>query len=80
MASRDSKELGMEMQDIDTEPRIGSCGVAGTNVPTEAVGTAYDQRDMRVMGKPQQLRVRDLFMPRCVSIDTYSETSASPPF
>jgi choline transport protein len=60
MASTDSKELGVEMHAIDTE-QGDNPDMAGTHISAQSMGTAYDQRDMRVMGKLQELRVRDGF-------------------
>jgi choline transport protein len=60
MASTDSKELGVEMHAIDTE-QDDNPDMTGAHVPVHSMGTAYDQRDMRVMGKLQELRVRDVF-------------------
>ena len=60
MSSTNSKELGVEMQAIDTEQGTDNPDMAGTHISVKSMGTAYDQRDMHVMGKLQQLRVRDV--------------------
>jgi choline transport protein len=60
MASTDSKEIGVEMHDIDAE-QGDNPDMTGTHISVNSIGTAYDQRDMRVMGKLQELRVRDVF-------------------
>lgn len=60
MASTDSKEIGVEMHDIDAE-QGDNPDMTGTHISVKSTGTAYDQRDMRVMGKLQELRVRDVF-------------------
>ena len=60
MASTDSKEIGVEMHDIDAE-QGDNHDMTGTHISVKSIGTAYDQRDMRVMGKLQELRVRDVF-------------------
>ena len=65
MASTDSKELGVEMQTIDAELGDENVDVPGTHISAKSMGTAYDQRDMRVMGKLQELRVRNVFKRRC---------------
>ena len=57
----ESKEPGVEMQAIDPEQGTDNPDMAGAHVPVKSMGTAYDQRDMRVMGKLQELRVRDVF-------------------
>lgn len=61
MASSDVKELGVEMQAIDTEQGIDNSNVVGTHISAKSIGTAEDQRDMRIMGKLQELRVSNLF-------------------
>lgn len=60
MASTDSKEIGVEMHDIDAE-QGDNPDMTGTHISVKSIGTAYDQRDMHVMGKLQELRVRDVF-------------------
>ena len=59
MSSTHSKEPGVEMHAIDTEQGTDNPNMAHLSV--KSMGTAYDQRDMRVMGKLQELRVRDVF-------------------
>ena len=58
MASTDSKEvdLSVEMAALDAE-QGDKPGLTDAPVPVASMGTAYDQRDMRVMGKLQELRV-----------------------
>jgi hypothetical protein len=59
MHNRHSKELGVETHAVeDPEKTLNDVATAGTHVPLEAMGTANDQHDMRVMGKLQELRVR----------------------
>lgn len=60
MASTDSKELGVEMAALDAE-QGDKPEMTGAPVPAASMGTAYDQRDMRIMGKLQELRVRNVF-------------------
>jgi hypothetical protein len=76
MASTDSKELGVEMHAIDTE-QGDNPDMTGTHISAQSMGTPYDQRDMRVMGKLQELRVRYIFNRLCAITDKSSETSAS---
>jgi len=64
MASTDSKELGVEMQTIDAELGDENVDVPDAHISAKSMGTAYDQRDMRVMGKLQELRVRNVFKRR----------------
>lgn len=61
MSSTNSKEPGMEMQAVDAEQGTKNPEMAETHVSGKSMGTAYDQRDMRVMGKLQELRVRDVY-------------------
>jgi len=61
MASSDVKVLSAETQAIDTEAGIDNSSMAGTHISVKSIGTAEDQRDMRIMGKLQELRVRNLF-------------------
>ena len=68
MTSTDSKDvdLSVEMAALDTE-QGDKLEVTDGPVPAASMGTAYDQRDMQVMGKLQELRVRSiLFTIRCV--------------
>jgi hypothetical protein len=60
MAGTDSKELGVELATFDTEQGANK-EIMIASIPVASLGTAYDQRDMRVMGKLQELRVRGLF-------------------
>lgn len=53
MANTDSKELGVTLATLDAE-------LDDYHEPRgKSEGTAYDKRDMQVMGKLQELRVRD---------------------
>jgi hypothetical protein len=58
MASIDSKEVGVEMAALDAE-HGEKPDLTDAVVPLASMGTPYDQRDMRIMGKLQELRVRD---------------------
>ena len=79
MSAIDFKEPGLELQDIDTE--LQNVDPAGVHLSANSVGTAYDQRDMRVMGKLQELRVRHLISSFvCPITEHCSETSGSFPF
>ena len=61
MSSTDPKDLGVEMQVMETGQGIDNTDMATTHISVKSMGTAHDQRDMRVMGKLQELRVRDIF-------------------
>jgi hypothetical protein len=61
MLYTNSKELVVEMQAMDTGQGSDNVDMAGTHLSVQSMGTAYDQHDMRVMGKLQELRVRDGF-------------------
>ena len=65
---------------MDTEKGTGNPDIASTHVSVRSMGTAYDQQDMRVMGKLQELRVKDVFTGDAQPTDTPSETSALSPF
>jgi hypothetical protein len=56
MSSANSKELGVETMAFENEEGIN---MTGTHASGKSVGTVHDQQDMRVMGKLQELRVRD---------------------
>jgi hypothetical protein len=60
MGSEDLKELGVELSALDAE-QGDNPDMTGVHVPVASMGTAYDQRDMRIMGKLQELRVRCAF-------------------
>ena len=78
MSATDFKEPGIELQDIDTE--LQNVDPAGVHLSANSVGTAYDQRDMRVMGKLQELRVRHLISSLvCSTTENCSEIFDSSP-
>jgi hypothetical protein len=76
MANGDAKELGVELSALDAE-QGDNPDMTGVHVPVASMGTAYDRRDMRVMGKLQELRVSTLFSIRSAQSLT---TSAKFPF
>lgn len=72
MASTDLKEVGVEMQDVDAETGADNLDIQGIHISAKSMGTAYDRRDMRVMGKLQELRVRDVSKQSCAQLLTIS--------
>ena len=61
MSYTNPKDLGVEMQVMETGQGIDNTNMTATHVSVKLMGTVYDQQDMRVMGKLQELRVRDIF-------------------
>jgi hypothetical protein len=59
MAAKDSEELGVDLAVLDTEQGDNPDMIV-THVPVASMGTAHDRRDMRILGKLQELRVRSV--------------------
>ncbi|KAN0096808.1 amino acid permease [Hyaloscypha variabilis] len=85
MTSTDSKDvdLSVEMAALDTE-QGDKLEVTDGPVPAASMGTAYDQRDMQVMGKLQELRRNFRFISilgfACTLMSTWELVLASTAF